>query len=259
MRIKHSNLKALLSILAIFTVFFLSSCEEETPTPDQQGDNSTTSYVKEVTNTDGSYETFIYDDSNRLIKIESSPESMSMMFSYDDQGKMSEMQVIDSEGNNTIAFEYNADNVLIAANSDNGLASFTYEYDNNKLIRVNTTGNIPVIGSILMVKTEFDYSGDNVSEFREYTYDFMADDMSLSEKVSYSHDNKKNPFAELGISKAIINIGYETFASLNNCTKRTVEMSTYGDAIGSYDLSYEYNELGYPESANDGTTFSYYE
>ena len=244
----------ILSVSFLMTLSILfTSCEKDDPITEDITENSKIYYLKKVTENDGSYAEYFYDDDNKLIKMESYPDVMKMNFSYNSAGKVSSMLVDDSEGSNTISYEYDENGMLSAASSDNGYGDFTYEYENNKLIRVNSYGNIPGVGTKLFAKFEFDYAGANVSEFREYTLNFISGGFGLSEKISYTHDNKRNPFAVLGIEKTIINIGHEQHASENNCTNRNVLLSTYGDAIGSYDLTFEYNGSGYPISASDGT------
>ncbi|MDZ7775939.1 MAG: hypothetical protein U5L09_10285 [Bacteroidales bacterium] len=183
---------------------------------------------------------------------------MKIEYTYDAKGNISTMEITDSEGVHLTTFEYDAEDLLLGAFTNNGLADFTYEFDDNKLVKVNSYGNIPNVDRKLMVRTDFDYDGENVSEFREYSLDFMTGELDLSEKVTYEHDTKKNPFYELDIQNSVFNLGHEQFASRNNCIKRTVLMSSYGDPLGTYEISFDYNTDGYPIQSSDGTQFTYY-
>ena len=251
-------------ILLITASLTFTACDKNEDEPQTEPDKKTaTRYIKRVTESNNSYTDYAYDNNNRLTKISDKPSSnqMIMEFSYTTAGKLETMTVTDSEGTHATSFVYNNKGVLINASPNNGMADLAYEYKNDKIIRVNAYVNIPNVGRKLMTKTEFDYTDDNVTEFREYTIDLMGGgNLELSEKVTYEYDNKKNPFYECNIAQAIVNIGYAQFASKNNCTKRTVVLSTSDDdPIGIYSTEFEYNTDNYPISANDDTSFTYYE
>ncbi len=254
---KH-NISYIISI--VFSLLVLISCEKEEPISDESKGNvnETIRYIKSTTR-NKDYANYTYDSLNRLVKIENGPtDVMKMEYTYNSSGNISTMKVTDSEGITLTTFEYNTEGILIGSSTDNGLADFTYEFDNKKLVKVNSYGNIPNVGRTLMIRTEFDYDGENVSEFREYSMNIMTGMFTLTEKVTYEHDTKKNPFYALNIENSVINLGYEQFASRNNCINRTVIKSSYGDPLGSYGVSFSYNSDGYPTQSSDGTLFTYY-
>ncbi len=256
----YNHIKYICSIIAICFAVLFNSCTKDETIKDETDSGSKVCYLKQVVESRGESESFFYDDDNRLIKITSSPETMSMTFTYGSDGHISDLLVEDGDDSNSISFIYDDEGMLVSAHSDNDMAEFKYEYENEKLVCVKAYDNIIFSrGTVLMSKTEFDYIGDNISEFREYGYNFRTGGLSLLEKVTYTHDDNKNPYAEMGISLALINMGYEMYASANNCISRNVVMSSYGDEIGSYELSFEYNEFGYPIRNDDGTSFIYYE
>lgn len=252
------KLTLLILVLIAFLFMVVVSCEKDEPISNESNENSTILYIKNTNGNEG-IANYTYNSLNRLIEIENGPtDVMKMEYTYNSEGNISTMETTDSEGTNLTTFEYNTEDILIGASTNNGLGDFTFEFDNNKLIKVSSYGNIPNIGRKLMSVAEFDYAGENVSEFREYTLNFMTGGLTLSEKVTYEHDTKKNPFYELDIQNSVINLGYEQFASRNNCIKRTVVMSSYGDPLGTYEISLDYNQDGYPTQSSDGTQFAYY-
>jgi hypothetical protein len=256
-----------ISYIIFIALLFLVvvSCEKEEPISEEpisdesnENVNSTIRYIKETNGNEGLVN-YTFDSLNRVIKIENGPtDVMKMEYTYNSTGNISTIKITDSEGINLTTFEYNTEGILTGSSTNNGLADFTYEFDNNKLVKVSSYGNIPNVGRKLMGRAEFDYDGENVSEFREYTLNFMTDGLALSEKVTYEHDTKKNPFYELDIQNSVINLGHEQFASRNNCIRRTVIMSSYGDPLGTYEISFDYNTDGYPTQSSDGTQFTYY-
>jgi hypothetical protein len=251
----------LIGIPVVILLFALVSCEKDETTENESDvvDNATILHIKKIDGNDG-YTNFSYDSINQLILMEDGPDDeMTMEYTYNNLGKISTMKITDSEGVNLTTFVYDTEGVLTGSSTGDGLADFTYEFDNGKLIKVNSYGNIPNLGRTLMVWTEFDYDGENISEFREFTVSFTTGNTTLSENVTYEHDTRKNPFYELNIENCVMNLGHEQFASKNNCTKRTVVTSTYGDEIGSYESSFDYNADGYPTQSDDGTLFTYYE
>jgi hypothetical protein len=251
-----NSISHIVFIALLFSV--VVSCEKDEPTPDEPNENSTIRYIKNTNGNDG-FDNYTYNSVNRLIKIENGPSDvMKIEYTYDAGGNISTMEITDSEDVYLTTFEYDAEDLLIAASTNDGLGDFTYEFHDNKLVIVNSYGNITNVGRKLIVRTEFDYDGENVSEFREYTLNFMTGELELSEKVTYEHDTRKNPFYELDIQNSVINLGYEQFASRNNCIKRNVLMSSYGDPLGTYEISFDYNTDGYPIQSNDGTQFTYY-
>jgi hypothetical protein len=243
-------------LLAICLIF--SSCKKDTTKTIEPDVNTTINYIKKTNGIDG-YANYYYDTNNRLVKMENGPDdAMKMEYAYNSLGKISNLETTDSEGVTLTIFTYNAEGLLLGANTNNGLMEMTIEFENNKLVKAFAYGNIPNVGRTLMIRTEFDYTGENISEFREYSINIMTASLSLSEKVTFEHDNKKNPFYDLGIGNYIFNAGREQFASRNNCIKRTVVKSNYGDIIGSYEINFNYNSDGYPVSSSDGTEFTYY-
>jgi hypothetical protein len=199
-----------------------------------------------------------------LVEISSGPEDpMTMKYSYNDLGQMIEMNVEDVTGtNSSTIFNYDLDgNITGGTTTNEGYeAVHTYQFNQGILESVSVFADLLDMDNTLLVKAEFTYSGDNVTEVREYNLSFMTGDLSLSKKISYEYDKFKNPFFDLAVQYSVINEGYEQFASKNNSIKRKVEYNNtgYPDDIGSYEISYDYNSDYYPISASDGTVFTYY-
>lgn len=247
-----------IGLLALSITMLSCDKDESELEPEQE---TATRYIKRVTEPDG-YADFVYDTKNRLTKISDNPnpKQMIMDFSYTTAGKLKTMKVTDMHGTNTATYVYNKQGVLTNANSNSGFSNLSYEHKDGKIIRVKAYGNIPGIGTKLMQKMEFDYKGDNVSEYREYIIDLMGSgNLKLSRKIIFEYDNKKNPFYECNIAQALVNHGYAQFASKNNRIKQTVVLPTNGeDPAGYYSPEFEYNADNYPVNDGNGTSFTYY-
>lgn len=245
-------------MLCFIAAMMLSACKkEESVEKSSPQDDGKVCWLWKVTTPDQEYTEYTYNSEKQLMKMDFGEEdAMSIEFTYNSDDVLSEMVVTDSEGTHTTQFEYN-DNGQITGAVSGEFGSFTYEFDHGMLVAVNAFGNIPNVGNTLLVKTQFTYSGDNVSEMKEFTRNFLSGDMTLSTHITYAYDHKKNPFYQMGIQNAVINIGFEQFRSKNNVTKRTVVFAAYPDGIGSYEQSYTYNSSGYPVQSADGATFTY--
>jgi hypothetical protein len=262
------SLFTLASLLIIFTVF-TTSCDSDDPSSSDLFDGMDNSeiavlYIKKITNGKNEFVDFTYSNINQLVEISSGTDNpMTMNYSYNDLGQMIEMNVEDVTGtNSTTVFNYDLDgNITGGTTTNEGFeAVHTYQFNQGVLESVSVFADVPFIGNTIFGKTEFTYSGDNVTEFKEYTLNFMTGSLSLSKKVSYEYDKYKNPYFDLAVQYSVISEGYEEFASKNNSIKRTVEFDNTGfdDEIGSYEISYDYNSDNYPISASDGTIFTYY-
>ena len=236
------------------------SCDKDESEQETEQETATR-YIKRVTEADG-YADYIYDSKNRLTKISDNPNPKQMIFdfSYTIAGKLKTMKVTDMHGTETASYVYNKEGILTNANSSSGFNNLSYEHKDGKIIRVKAYGNIPGLGTKLMSKMEYDYTGDNVSEYREYIIDLMGSgNLKLSRRITFEYDNKKNPFYECNIAQAFLNHGYAQFASKNNRIRQKVVLPTNGeDPTVPNSTEFEYNTDNYPVNDDKGTSFTYY-
>ncbi len=200
--------------------------------------------------------TFEYDSDNRLIKMKNSGGGHAI-FEYDESGKPSK------------SYGFTENNTLTS--------SSTYEYANGKLILVKDSYN----GSTSIRNYySYDNNGRLVSIRRcassncgGYTYTYVKNniDTAIDEDgnnfymVSYSYDNKKNPYSSIDMHLRIsLNEG-DNIISENNFVEEISSRKIKGGAWSQqnkYTYKYKYNEQGYPtemvdEAYNDKTFYEY--
>lgn len=153
---------------------------------------------------------------------------------------------------NKLEFVYGSaetpDSLIIYGDNGTGtiepLASYKLTFSSNKLIKAEIYFSYAG-QSIVISKTEFTYSDNNVTEVKTYEMDGSFS-LALTQTELIQYDSKQNALHGIGLDYFFIDIEIP-FMSVNNITKYT-----YKDADGNIDqgASYtnviEYNTNNYP-------------
>lgn len=201
------------------------------------------------------YQRFTYDAMNRLVKTENASDASLLSSSatiWD--SKMKLMTSENSEISNYQLFSYNQSGKLVSIEhyrKKDGKFSYgskkTYEYDGNKIIRVNwhtSSGESNNYNTY-----EYDERGNVISIKYYYTNYHGTSNPTLTCGTTYKYDTKINPFQ---IYKETGDPGLYT--NPNNIIETT--STTYVEVRGMNNpttskTSYEYNSNGYPVKVMD--------
>lgn len=245
-------------VLIGFALTFASCKKDDNDDGDGDGGSPTskTCYVTKMTNENGSYTQVSYDADNHVVKIEEfdslgAADGYSV-FTYT-SGNMTKMEgynagAIDSK----LEISYNSENQPIKSDmfTDQGtgltkIGYYEYTYSSSKLSKISMF--FEILSQMKEVKkSEFEYSGDNVSKVTNYELGGTLT-LELSGTVEYTYDDKKNPFLNIGLNYFMGDI---QFISKNNYTKMTIkdETGTIADDE-SANITYEYSTENYPTKA----------
>jgi hypothetical protein len=240
-------------VLIGFALTF-ASCKKD---DDDDGDGGTptakTCYVTKMTNENGSYTQVSYDADDHVVKTEEfdslgAADGYSV-FTYT-SGNMTKMEDYDSGAiDSKLEITYNSENQPIKLDifTDQGtgltkVGYYEYTYSSSKLTKLSMF--FEVLSQMKEIqKSEFEYSGDNVSKITNYEIGASLT-LELSGTVEYTYDDKKNPFLNIGLDYFMGDI---QFISKNNYTKMTTKDET-GTTIDdeSTNATYEYSAENYP-------------
>ncbi len=255
-------------LIPAMLVLFLGSCEKEKETvyEDYQS-NTLLRQIKTAEsdmevftyyNTGGifehvqlfSYRKFLYDEQNRLTKIEIAqslnPLSCAIIpgtdFEAGDDPRKAKVGQI-TEFDYTEAGTFDTKRYYYMDNDNKVLMNYEeYEYENNKVVKISLYNPQD---QLTYYRTYLYNNNGNVSEEKFY---YMEDGgtASLQSKTLYLYDDKNNPFKVFAVEGTP---GRNT--NENNIT-RQITISYYSGEESSYtvDYTYEYNELGYPVKVN---------
>ncbi|WP_308993357.1 hypothetical protein QLS71_014170 [Mariniflexile litorale] len=258
-----------LRILLIITIVILASCSRN----DNLSDKNIRLNMYSVGDND--YE-LTYNSNNQLTGFETNTRSNSVIYNADNQiiqtgayrytyNELGKLSKIEEDGNQAELI-YNTQGLLATMNfrfisGSTRNVTRTYKYDtNNKLIEIEEKGNTDSYKTRVLLTYDVN---DNIVQVINQT---SADLITYIDRnvISYTYDNKKNPY-KLMLEKAGINnpityyffYPFETmyfgnyvffvtfYFSENNLLTIT---NTYSSGISTTQYSYSYNERNYPIS-----------
>jgi hypothetical protein len=253
------NLKFLLMMLVAMSVA-VSSCKKDDDDDNNDDNNNNTPqtcYLNKINY--GDYYSLAEYNTNHLITKMTDYDSNGVAdgyyttISYDANGKIQNMTSYDGS---TIDFKMvfiygsgtHPDSVAMYSDDGNGNlerdGSYILTFTGDKLTKVEVPYTI-MGNTIIISKTEYTYTGENLTMESEYEFDLTTLQMELTSSYEYEHDAKKNPYYGIGLNYFVFLDGM--FGSENNVTKET-----YKDDAGtvdqeySYNYTYEYNSSNYP-------------
>ncbi|MDZ7896846.1 MAG: hypothetical protein U5N85_02300 [Arcicella sp.] len=249
-------------IVNVLLVFLLSSCSKNTDIPVPQ-----VCYLSTITDDKGAIlERFTYDANNRLVNNVVGESDLVYSFTYNAQNQVDKITITDKTDKKTltfiVTFTYNANNQATkAVTTVNGgvYQTNTFTYINNQLSEIITDDQI------LLLKTRFEYSGENITK----VYQKFDAEKEYLYYESTKFDDKKNAFPEAYKAVAMGLTGLldgSLYLNKNNI----VAEKYYGDDGFVYytaDMTYEYSTTGQPtkitstidEDGDKSTTVSSYQ
>lgn len=244
----------ILFLFIIGATLTFASCNKD---DDDDGGGDTTPktcYVVKSTSDDGSYTQITYNAENKVIKTEEFDASGNSDDNYSiytySSGKLTKMEAtVGGSIETKMELTYNTEDLPINVDlyQDQGagllkLGFFEYTYSGTKI--KNMSMNFEVLGQMMVVsKSEFTYSGDNISLVKKYELGGTLS-LELVSTTAYDYDDKKNPMKNIGLDYFM---GEVQFISINNYTEMTVkDASSSIMQEESYNITYEYNSDNYP-------------
>jgi hypothetical protein len=237
-------------LLLIFIVIFLlvSGCKNKSTQPLETQNKNLLHKTYSTLNT---YTEYFYNNSNKLIKVESY---------YN--GTLERKSEYEYNKNNCISKE----NTFINIPGVPEYSYSLYEYDEHELVS-NMLAYLKISDGSYELRsyTKFKYNTDNrlirssifnsdsvEVKYTEFIYDeignvietnfYQNGDLSFNEK--YEYDNMNNPFKELTMVNSVYNI------SQNNVIKHSQINYMSGNNFSTTVYTYQYNENGYPTNCS---------
>lgn len=261
------NLKKITFILLIFTLaaFGCKKTEDPIVEPVASGDR----FINKIDNGVDGYSILTYNANNQVTSSTSYNEDGTStgeetLFAYNGTKLLTVISKDNGSINLKQEFIYGSaetpDSLIIWSDDGTGTlvryVSYTLTFNANKLIKGEI--NFSMAGqSIVIGKTEFTYSDNNLTEVKTYEMDGSFS-LVLAETELIQYDSKKNALHGIGLDYFFM-ISEMPFMSVNNITKYT-----YKDAFGnidqgsSYTNAIEYNTNNYPtkitSNYDDGST-----
>jgi len=247
------NLK-LLFVLFLGVGLTFASCKKDEDKKDDGGNPTPTAktcYVVKETSSDNSYREMIYNSDHLITEYKNYKTDGSLgennKLTYTN-GKVSLVKSYQgSDYKAKIEFKYSADKIDTAYIYMDTLGMmkkvgfYKYLYNDNKITTISTY--FEIFGqSFVISKTEFTFSGDNVTKTVEYETDSTLS-LQLTSTTIFEFDDKVNPYRNIGVNDLM---GDPAFMSKNNIAKMTVKDNA-GNVTDkkSYNLTYEYNSDNY--------------
>ena len=243
----------ILFLLFVGVSLTFASCKKDT-VEDTPPVVVTGSYIDKETYDDGSYTKFTYNAAHQ-VTLAQDYDNMGVLqdgsanFTYASGFLVKFESISGGSADMKLEFTNNASGMPVKADvfSDDGagliqVGYFEYTYSGNQLTQMSMF--FEVMGQTLEVsKSEFIYSGDNVSMIKLYE---MGGTLALEYAGSeiYEYDTKVNPYLNIGLN---FFMGEINFMNKNNYTKMTSK-----DASGavmndqSENVTYEYNSANQP-------------
>jgi hypothetical protein len=256
-----------LSLLLSLMVIATTGCKKDDPDDNTGGGNDNppatkTCYVKKITEDKGKYTEIAYNSNHKIVKATDydsigNPENSYVTFSYNTDGSLHEVLSYD---NNAIEAKFiyhytnsKPDSVYLFEDSGNGLNKigvYAITLNGNKIGEMQMIAELSG-QTVVMQKTVYTYTGDNLTKKETYNLDFTSHQLKLSETSLYEFDSKKNPFRGIGLDYFFAE---EMFFSVNNITKET-NKDENGNVMNddSYNYTIEYNSDGYPTKVTSKT------
>ena len=213
------------------------------------------------------YKRYIYDENDRLVKVESTFNFSSVLSSFISPGQFNTelMSSKNSEMNNYHLYEYDNEGRLSKIEFYSNMippypkeefelrSMRTFEYEDSLIIRVNMADNTGHVNQYYVYA--YDTYGNVINE--KYYSNIFSPDELISE-TSYKYDKYKNPFHIFHMT------GYPGLNSNVNNIIETSSISYYDltatgvDKYHTGKFSYYYNKDGYPVKAfEEGGEFDY--
>ena len=274
------NLKILV-LLLLGVVVTVSSCKKDDDDDDGNTNNNTgnqTCYMNKMTYEDGDYDMIAYNSSYQVIKVTSydsngTADGSETRFTYANN----KLQTMESYDNGTIeskmelVYVNNTTPDSLVMYSDNGSGTLerdgvvTLSFNGEKIAKLEMIENVAGV-DVVLFKSEFTYTGENLTMQKDYSFSFTALGLELDGTMEMEYDSKKNPLYNVGLSYLAFWSPVE-FGSVNNITKLTSKDEN-GTVLQdeSENYTYEYNTNNYPtkqsltafdNSYTDVTQFSY--
>lgn len=251
-------MKKILPFLAILCIAIttLSSCSSDNESSTVQ--NKLVKKIVEV-NTDVTSSTYNFTyNGDKIVSINSAANTQSFTYTGNLITKISEFNNL-TQLQTTFDYTYNNDNKLIKVICSNNY-ELNYAYNTDGTISFGKTTHDTNGNVVLVFHGVLSFVGDNVSKITKIMDDTPVTVRS-EEEVSFTYDNKKNPFsAILGYSKLL---DHYKNCSVNN-TKMSTETATttYLDtnqvvsSLVQHSSTFQYDNNGYPtEIVSDNSVF----
>jgi hypothetical protein len=260
-----------LILLCIAVSAILFSCQKEVSNENSNGGASKGNLLVKSTykaGTDSSFSLYAYDGSRRLKSLSSSGTSNGTFFANQTNLVRSGTGIIQKINIKNDQFaQLGVDSLVYTVNYDAGTSrykskvfaidlivtiikdSVAYEYDAaGKIAKVREFMDDGTTGGYEEVyKTEYTYSGNNITAANTYTFDVATNSYTLEVTETYEYDAKTNAL-QLGNEGIVIgNIGLYT---ANNVTKQTVVYPADPSSNQSMAATYTYNSNNRPLTAS---------
>ena len=164
-------------------------------------------------------ETYSYNASNKLVKIQSFDKGkpLNVLFKYDATGKLSSANVV---GKMDLKVAYNAENVLASTTAiiEKSLTIINdYEYADGKIVKITTSMGMMGASSEKAVETTLSYEKDNITKI--VVHDILRDStQTVISDVSYDDINQLSGKEETLLIMGLY-AGYEAQENLLNLSK----------------------------------------
>jgi len=225
--------KSILLLLGI--AIFITSCKKDddsdntnpTPTPVTCLITKTNDLINK------SYTDVVYNQSNFIDNIKEYDSTGTFASGFNavySSDVLMKLAMQDSTGNDAQIFEYvyngnEVDTVHLYMDTDSDgaldtLIYYLYTYTSGKISSMSTYYDIGSGNYIEAAKSEYTWTGDNITEVIEYTLNTSTFQLELSKTTTYEFDTKKNYIHNIGLD----NMPMATdMMNANNYLKKTVK------------------------------------
>ncbi|WP_374166767.1 hypothetical protein [Arcticibacter sp. MXS-1] len=229
-------MKKQLLILFTAAVAVLTGCKKD----DDDSGSMKGKRVSKITEIDGDERSvirFTYDSKNRISAYVNEGEGETATFTYDGTGNLIKMEQSEETSKEVYEISYNSKGEPTTGTRKTfdgtelqSLEDITYTVSNGRVTEIKTSSEDEITGV-----HKITYQGDNISKI-----EFEAEEGSY--ESTFSHDDKKSPFASAGF-KYVLELGISTrFWGKNN-------MTSIKGGLQETTASYTYDNDGYPRTS----------
>ena len=256
-------MRKLLSLVAAMSAIFLVSCQQEVDGFDTPG-ASTPRLLRTITRTgsDSVVRNYGYNSAGRITSLVSNGMMSGQSFDQQTTVVRNASNIITRKIVRSPALiQFGIDSLLTTVGYANGRYTFTktiidffgfgitdstaFQYDGSGKVTSEITYVDAGAGYEQSGKVEYVYSGANLVEIKEYSFDAATNAYTLDRSNTIAYDTKRSP---VQFSSEAPVLGMSEFYSTNNSTRFT-SVLTSPPTTTTIDISYTYNTNDLPITA----------